>query len=247
MRVWKTDITAIEPGRLTTYGVDQLDVIEQFSFEEMLFLLLQARRAKAHEVDLLRATIVSHISHGITGQSTLAVRMAADCRATFLNALVAGFSTGSGPYHQGGLEATMRELVALSAIPASDLEEHLLIRLKHRDRIMGFGHRFHKLGDPRAQKLIELARGHSFHGEHLQTLGAASKILQREKSLAINIEAAGGAILLDLGFEPAISHLFIVLGRAPMFAAAYQERIRESPTPFPRIKVFDLDPGESSE
>jgi hypothetical protein len=59
------------------------------------------------------------------------------------------------------------------------------------------------------------------------------------KGIRMNIEAAGGAILLDLGFAPEIAHLFIILGRSTMFAAAYQERLREGKGPFPRVKVFD--------
>jgi len=245
MREWISEITTVAPGQLVTYGVDQLDVIENFSFEEMLFLILQARRPSSREADLLRATIVSHISHGITGQSTLAVRMAADCRAGFLNACVAGFSTGAGPYHQGGLEATMRELEGLASVLPDDLRVHLDARLEARDRIMGFGHRYHKGGDPRARKLIKMAEGHGFGGAHLRVLKATADILRDKKSLSMNIEAAGGAILLDLGFDTAIAHLFIILGRGPMFAAAYQERLKQAPSPFPKIKIFDLDPGET--
>ncbi len=82
MQEWKSEITEIQPGRMTTYGVDQLDVIEGYGFEEMVFLLLQGRRPTAIEGDLLRAVIVSHISHGIAGQSTLAVRISR-ARRTF--------------------------------------------------------------------------------------------------------------------------------------------------------------------
>ena len=57
----------------------------------------------------------------------------------------------------------------------------------------------------------------------------------------MNIEAAGGSILLDLGFDPLIGHLFIVLGRSPMFAAVYLERLAQGLPPFPKIEVFDAE------
>jgi citryl-CoA lyase len=226
---------------MTTYGIDQLEVIRHFSFEDMIFLLLQARSPSEIERDLLRSVIVSHISHGIAGQSTLAVRMAADCRSTFLHALIAGFSTGAGIYHQGGLEAAMRELQTFAQLPAEQLRSHIEMRLQRRERIIGFGHRFHKDVEPRAYGLMEAVARHGFDGPHIRAALLVQAILLELKRVPMNIEAAGGAILLDLGFDPSISHLFIILGRAPMFAAAYQERLKESPRPFPRVKVYDAD------
>jgi hypothetical protein len=56
----------------------------------------------------------------------------------------------------------------------------------------------------------------------------------------MNIEAAGGSVLLDLGFDARVAHLFIVLGRAPMFAAVYLERLAQGRKPFQRIEIADL-------
>jgi citrate synthase len=129
---------------LETYGVDQAEIIGTFSYEEMVYLLLFKRRATTIQRDLLRGVIVSHISHGITGQSTLAVRMAADCGTPFVNAFIAGFSTGAGAYHQGGLESAMRELQDLANHPESELESIIRNRVAKGERIIGFGHRFFK-------------------------------------------------------------------------------------------------------
>jgi citrate synthase len=104
---------------------------------------------------------------------------------------------------------------------------------------MGFGHRFHSR-DPRAEAILETAQRHQFSGPHLDTVSRLADILARRKGIAMNIEGAGGAVLLDLGFDPRIGHLFIVLGRSTMFAAAYLERLAQRPEPFQRIEVSDL-------
>ena len=62
--------------------------VKTFTDEEMLFPLLKGHRPTETERELLRAVVVSHISHGITAQSTLAVVQAADCRSDFLNAAI---------------------------------------------------------------------------------------------------------------------------------------------------------------
>ena len=244
MKEWQSEITEIGVNELFTRGVNQRDIVRSYTFEDMIFLLLQARAPSPVERDMLRAVIVSHISHGITGQSTLAVRMAADCRATFLSALIAGFSTGSGPFHQGGLEATMRELQKLIQVGRAGLEVHLRTRMAAGELIMGFGHRFHKGEDPRAVALLEVAARNGFTGPHIEIARQVAEILQTDKRIPMNIEAAGGSILLDMGFLPDTAHLFIILGRSTMFAAAFAERIRDSPVPFPKIRVFDMEAGD---
>ena len=241
---WKSLITDVAQDRLLTHGVDQREIIREFTYEEMVFFLLKGVRPTPVQRDLLRAVLVSHISHGITGQSTLAVMEAADCRSDFLNALIAGFSVGAGIYHQGGLRATMEEIERLAAIAPVNLEAHVEDRLSRGERIMGFGHRFHRR-DPRAEELLRLADAHKFSGAHLDVTRRLAEILGRLKGVAMNIEAAGGSILLDLGFESKIGHLFIILGRSPMFAAAYLERLAQGRRPVQRIEVSDLvDPSE---
>lgn len=240
MKEWTTSITEVRNGNLTTRGHSQVALIESAAFEDTIFLLLRGELPSAVEKDLLRAILVAHVSHGITGQSTLAVRMAADSRAGFFNALIAGFSTGAGPFHQGGLKATMDELKVLGPLGQSELRNLIEARIAAKETVFGYGHRFHKKGDPRAKALINLARAHNYDGVHLRAAIHVESLLFELKGIRMNIEAAGGALLLDMGFDPMIAHLFIILGRSPMFAAAYSERLNDSPSPFPKIRVFDV-------
>lgn len=240
MREWASQITSIQPGEMKTYGVDQKEIIRSYSFEEAVFLLLSGRQPDPVEKDLLRSVLLSGLSHGITGQSTLAVRMAADCRSSFLHALIAGFSTGAGIYHQGGLEAAMHELRQLALLPDEDLRGHVEMRVREGKRVIGFGHRFHKTSEPRAAALMEAVDRNSYEGVYTKLARRVEAILGEFKPLPMNIEGARGSILLDLGFEPSIAHLFIILGRSTMFAAAYLERLAENTRPLPKLKIFDL-------
>lgn len=236
---WVSSITEVTQDRLIVHGIDQRDIIRDFTYEDMVFFLLKGTRPTPVHRDLLRAVLVSHISHGITGQSTLAVMEAADCRSDFLHALIGGFSVGAGRYHQGGVRATMEEIQRLTSIAPSELETHIRDRLGRGEKIMGFGHRFHNR-DPRADALLQLVDAHKFSGIHLDVTRRLGEILKHLKGIEMNIEAAGGSILLDLGFDSKIGHLFIILGRSPMFAAVYLERLAQGRSPFQRIEVSDL-------
>lgn len=237
--VWESSITKVERNKLVTYGIDQETIICNFSYEEMVFLLLIGRKPEPVEAALLRHVIVSHCSHGITGQSTLAVRMGADTGTTFLHSAIAGFSVGSGPVHQGGLEAAMREIVA--ARQSGDPEAYVCNKLSRKEVVYGFGHRFHK-PDPRALLHFELCDKYSFVRPNVECVKRMDRVMDKLKGVRMNIEASGGAILLDLGFPVEAASLIILIGRGPMFAAAYMERLNELRSKkklFPKLTVYE--------
>ena len=239
MSAWSSRITRVKRNKLVTHGVDQGEIIKSFTYEEMVYFLIFGRRPSSVEATMLRSVILSHCSHGITGQSTLAVRMAADCRSPFLNAALGGFLVGSGEVHQGSLEVTMRELQLARAF--GDVKKYVEGKLSSKQTIPGYGHRFHAR-DPRARVLMDLCRYNSFTGPYVTLAMEIDKLLRRRKGVRMNIEAAGGSILLDIGFSPQIAPLIILVGRGPMFAAAYLERLASGAKPFQKIKVFDVTP-----
>jgi len=79
LKPWQSFITEIDRDKLITRGVDQEEILRTYRYEEMIYLLVLGKRPAEVESEMLRAVIISHCSHGITGQSTLAVRMGVDC------------------------------------------------------------------------------------------------------------------------------------------------------------------------
>ena len=235
---WTSEITEFRKDGLVTRGIDQATIINDFRYEEMVFLLLFGRKPTAIEADLLRAVIVSHCSHGITGQSTLAVRMGADTRAPFLNSALAGFLVGFGAFHQGALQASMDMLE--EAVATNNVEKYVRDRIASGRIIYGYGHRYHRSKDPRAVTLMKLCDSHCYVKTYVRAAQEIEKITGPEHGRFMNIEAAGGSILLDMGFPAEVAPLIIIVGRAPMFAAAYLERLRSGSKPFQRIKVYDV-------
>ncbi len=238
---WKSNITEVGKNKLLTYGVNQEDIIRNFCYEEMVFLLLFGRQPNEIEADLLRAVIVSHVSHGITGQSTIAVRMGADCRSSFLNSALSGFLVGSGGVHQGALECSMNML--REAAEAENIVQYAQNRISARKLFYGYGHRFHSK-DPRAIVLTKLCDEHNFVGKYVRAAREVEKVIGASRGQYMNIEAAGGSILLDLGFPPEVASLIILIGRGPMYAAVYLERLRSESKSFQRLAVYDIVPGK---
>jgi citrate synthase len=98
------------------------------------------------------------------------------------------------------------------------------------ERMSGFGHRVHTK-DPRTARLFELAREAGVDGVHMQTARAVEKAFaDAKKSLPINVDGAIGAILADLGMDPAAFNGIFMIARTPgLVAHVIEEQTREKP------------------
>ena len=73
-------------------------------------------------------------------------------------------------------------------------------------RVPGFGHPVHTPLDPRAERILELADERGVSGEHVRRARELRDAVAREwgKPLTMNVSLPIAAVLLDLGFPPAL-------------------------------------------
>src|SRR5438045_8752624 len=98
------------------------------------------------------------------------------------------------------------------------------------ERMPGFGHRYHTK-DPRTARLFELAREAGVDGAHMQAARAVEKsFADAKKPLPINVDGAIGAILADLGMNPAAFNGIFMIARTPgLVPPVIKEQTREKP------------------
>jgi citrate synthase len=120
-----------------------------------LLYMLDDRRPSdlaAHTMDL---ALVLHADHELNA-STFAARVAASTLSDMHSAVVAALCTLKGPLHGGANEAVMRTLETIGSV--ENVPDYVQAALDRKERIMGFGHRVYKEGDPRARWLKRLSR-----------------------------------------------------------------------------------------
>ena len=86
--------------------------------------------------------------------------------------------------------------------------------------------------DPRVRKLLELADELKWPGKHVATVRRLGRLLYQRKGVPINVDGVGAGLLLDMGFDPRIAMLFVVLGRLSNMARLYLEEQEEKPNRF---------------
>jgi citrate synthase len=233
---WPTAITEIEPDSVRVRGYDIAELMGRVSFGQAVYLILRGELPDEPTGKLMEAIIVSSIDHGATPPSAMAARTLASTGASLSAAVGAGLMS-INDHHGGAITKCAVQLGQISDRASADhssLEEATKSQLADWKsagvRMSGFGHRIHK-NDPRTARLFELAREAGAFGDHCQTAAAVEAVFAASgKSLPINVDGAIGAVLADLGFEPAVMNGMFMIARTPgLVAHVREEQVRMKP------------------
>src|SRR6266513_1724476 len=234
--VWNTAVTRVEANKVAVRGYNIADLMGQVSFGAAVYLILSGELPSPAVARLMDAILVSSIDHGATPPSALAARTVASSGATLSAAVAAGIMS-INRHHGGAIEDCARQLKAIAdraaheSISLEDAATAALAAMRETgERMPGFGHRLHTK-DPRTLRLFELAREAGVDGVHMQAARAVQKAFaDAKKSLPINVDGAIGAILADLGMNPAAFNGIFMIARTPgLIAHVIEEQSREKP------------------
>jgi len=234
--VWNTAITRVEPNKVAVRGYDIAELMGRISFGASVYLILTGELPSPAVARLMDAILVSSIDHGATPPSALAARNVASTGAT-LSASVAAGIMSINRHHGGAIEDCARQLRAIAdratreSISMDEAAARTLAAMREAgERMPGFGHRLHTK-DPRTARLFELAREAGVDGVHMQAARAVEKAFAAaKKSLPINVDGAIGAIVADLGMNPATFNGIFMIARTPgLVAHVIEEQSRERP------------------
>jgi len=183
------------------------ELIGTISFTEHLWLLVTGTLPSPAQRRLLDATLVAIAEHGLV-PSVQAARLTLAAAPEALQGAVAAGILGCGSVVLGSAEAAGRFLAEVAARAggsgALDTVATEVVRsYRAAGRpIPGYGHPLHKGGDPRAQRLLELAAELGVAGQHVAIARTAERLLPQltGRELALNVSGAIPAVLLDAGY-----------------------------------------------
>jgi citrate synthase len=97
-----------------------------------------------------------------------------------------------------------------------------------RNRESFFGHGIHTQGDPRAERLFQVAQETKVYGRYCDLLRKIGKLAEERvgRRLPVNVTGAIGAISMDMGLPWQMSKSFAILGRALGGIAHVGEEVR---------------------
>ncbi|MCD8565136.1 MAG: citryl-CoA lyase [Burkholderiaceae bacterium] len=241
MRIGKQDnpFTAIctsDAHSITVRGKDLCDeLIGQMGFTEYFYFLLTGQKPSESQQFFIDAVLLSISEHGLV-PSVQAARMTYAAAPDALQGAVAAGILGCGSVVLGSTEACGRFLISLvdqvkqGSGPAETVAIGGLRQLwSNKQAIPGFGHPQHSEGDPRAIRLLTLAKERGVAGDYIQMLYAVEQAIGEVlgKPLPINVSGAIPAVLLDIGFPVhALKGIPILARTASLIAHLNEEATR---------------------
>jgi citrate synthase len=139
--------------------------------------------AKALDVGL-----ILHADHELNA-SSFTGRVVVSTLSDIYSAITAAVGCLKGALHGGANQEVIRMLHEIGLLER--VEPHILDMLDHKKKVMGFGHRVYKTGDPRAAILKEMSRRMGVQAGDLlwyEMSDKIEKILMREKGLYPNVD-----------------------------------------------------------
>ena len=203
-------------------------------------------------VRALDATLVLYAEHEFNA-STFAARVAASTRSDLHSAVVAAIGTLKGPLHGGANEAAMELMLRFDG--PDDAERGVLDLLARQQRVMGFGHRVYRNGDPRSDIIKPWARRLEESRGDARTFRIAERIeevMRRERGLFPNLDFYTALVYRDCGIPvPYFTPLFVVSRTAGWAAHVIEQRATDrlirpaalytGPEPRPFVPLADRD------
>ncbi|PYZ97231.1 citrate synthase [Alteribacter lacisalsi] len=173
----------------------------ELSFAANFLYMLNGEEPDETSVEAFNKALVLHADHELNA-STFTARVCVATLSDVYSGVTAAIGALKGPLHGGANERVMAMLSEIGE--ESKVDDYIRKALDNKEKIMGFGHRVYKNGDPRAKHLKEMSRqltkvtGESKWYEMSVRI---DEIVTNEKGLLPNVDFYSASVYHSLGIE----------------------------------------------
>ncbi|MCG6884818.1 MAG: citryl-CoA lyase [Silicimonas sp.] len=223
-----TSISTATPDAVTVRNRDLVnELMGHVSFTEYFYLLTTGRKPTEEQTFFLDLLLVSIAEHGLV-PTNQAARMTYAADPDFLQGAVAAGLLGCGKVILGTTEIAGAFLLEMQRRIEKDgetLDEIIKAMVEGNRRLPGFGHPLHKPVDPRAQRILSLAKDRGVAGTYVGLARDVEDAVARlwPKPLPMNVSFAIPAVLLDLDFPVSVLKAIPILARTASLLAHLAE------------------------
>ncbi len=169
-------------------GLEPIAPRDDLSFAGNLLWMLHGAEPRAASSEVLDDSLIMYAEHEFNA-STFTTRVVASTLSDLHSAIVAGIGALKGPLHGGANERVLEVLQAVGTVDRA--EAWVRDALAKKAKIMGFGHRVYKDGDPRARYLKPLCAALAAESgdERLEQIAdVIEKVIWQEKRIPPNLD-----------------------------------------------------------
>ena len=182
-------------------GLEPVGPRGDLSFAANFLYMLSGKDPDPIAEEAMDKALILHADHELNA-STFTARVCVATLSDIYSGITAAIGALKGPLHGGANEAVMKMLMEIGS--PKNVETYIHDKLANKEKIMGFGHRVYKYGDPRAkhlklmsQKLTTLTGQPEFYDMSVKI----EKIVTGEKKLPPNVDFYSASVYHSLGID----------------------------------------------
>ncbi|WP_100405088.1 citrate synthase [Bacillus solitudinis] len=182
-------------------GKDPVAPRKDLGFAANFLYMLNGEEPDEIAVNAFNKALVLHADHELNA-STFTARVCVATLSDVYSGITAAIGALKGPLHGGANEAVMKMLAEIGEV--ENVEPYIRKALDNKEKIMGFGHRVYKNGDPRAKHLKEMSKRLTEITGETKWYDMSSKIndmVTSEKGLLPNVDFYSASVYHSLGIK----------------------------------------------
>jgi citrate synthase len=182
-------------------GLEPVEPRTDLSFAANFLYMLTGQEPSDIAVEAFNKALVLHADHELNA-STFTARVCVATLSDIYSGITAAIGALKGPLHGGANEAVMKMLMEIGSV--ENVEPYIQNKLKNKEKIMGFGHRVYRNGDPRAKHLKKMSEKLTkLTGEpHWYEMSVKiEEIVTSAKALPPNVDFYSASVYHSLGID----------------------------------------------
>jgi citrate synthase len=213
-------------------------------FAENFLYMLTGEEPSAISIKALDKALVLHADHEFNA-STFTARVTVATLSDMYSGITSAIGALKGPLHGGANEQVMSMLEDIGEV--ANAEGYISNALANKEKIMGFGHRVYKDGDPRAKHLKEMSKQLTkITGEPkwYEMSVKIDDIVTSEKGLKPNVDFYSASVYHSLGIPRDLFTPIFAISRASGWIAHILEQYSNNRLIRPRADY--IGPGKQA-
>ena len=182
-------------------GLEPITPRKDLDFAANFLYMLTGKEPEPIAVEAMNKALVLHADHELNA-STFTARVCVATLSDVYSGITAAIGALKGPLHGGANEAVMKMLTEIGTL--ENVEPYIRGKLANKEKIMGFGHRVYRKGDPRAKHLREMSKKLTEltgQPELYEMSVNIEKIVTGEKKLPPNVDFYSASVYHSLGID----------------------------------------------
>lgn len=182
-------------------GLEPIAPKPELGYAANFLYMLHGKDPEAIEIEAFDKALVLHADHELNA-STFTARVCVATLSDVYSGVTAAIGALKGPLHGGANEQVMKMLSEIGSI--DNVESYIQTKLDNKEKIMGFGHRVYRKGDPRAKHLRVMSEKLTKLTGKPELYEMSVKIhdmIVSQKNLPANVDFFSASVYDSLGIE----------------------------------------------